>query len=254
MSLIGAYGAKKDRKIYGNHQVFSPDGILMFRCDEKKSNWYLDRGLAKKIDDITIKLNFTPRGLGNHNKEFGLTEMGNHCVCCGTGEYLTRHHVVPHEYRRHFPLELKSHNFHDVLSMCVSCHESYEREADELKRELAIKFNSPVSGITVERIEILKASKLASTLLHKSVSIPKSRAQEIKRKLKEDFYLKRLTKQKLIQISRLKSTTLKKTHGQLVVERCGSIQDFVELWRKHFIEINNPKFLPKNWSIQTRVC
>ena len=36
---------------------------------------------------------------------------------------LTRHHVVPHCYRRNFPQELKAYCSHDVLPLCHSCHE-----------------------------------------------------------------------------------------------------------------------------------
>ena len=106
--------------------MFSPDGILMFRCDYKKANWYLKRNLGEVISQypLKVKLKFKPRGLGNHNKSFGLTEMSNECVICGASEYLTRHHVVPYCYRRYFPTSIKSHNFHDVLSLCVKCHDS----------------------------------------------------------------------------------------------------------------------------------
>lgn len=253
MSLIKSYGTKKDRKIYGNYQVISPDNILMFRCDDKKARWYLSRNLAIQIDQTTVKLLFTPQGLGNHNKEFGLSEMKNHCVCCGGDEFLTRHHVVPHEYRKHFPMEVKSHNFHDVLSVCVTCHSNYERKADELKKVISKQYRSPIGGIISERKRILKLSKLASTLLIKDLVIPKSRKLQIKKKLKKSFYLKKLTQEKLTQISGLKSTVLKKTHGQIVVSKCKSLQEFVEMWRRHFVEANNPKYLPKDWSIKTSI-
>ena len=84
----------KDKKIYGNCQVLSPEGILMFRCDQKKANWYLNRDLADPInnDPLVIKLKFEPKGLGNHAKPFGLTEMVNKCVNCGSEEFLTKHH------------------------------------------------------------------------------------------------------------------------------------------------------------------
>jgi hypothetical protein len=253
MSLIKSYGTKKDKQIYGNYQVLSPDNILMFRCDEKKARWYLSRNLAISIDQTTIRLLFKPQGLGNHDKQFGLTEMKNHCVCCGIKEFLTRHHVVPHEYRRYFPLEIKSHNFHDVLSVCVTCHSNYERKADELKKKISHQYRSPIGGIISERKRILKFSKLASTLLSKDLGIPESRKVQIKKQLKKAFYLKKLTKEKLIQISGLKSTLLKKTHGEIVISKCKSLQEFVEMWRRHFVETNNPKYLPEDWSVKTKL-
>ena len=55
----------KDRKIYGNCQVLSPEGHLMFRCESKKANWYLKRDLADIITDepLVIKLKFQPNDL-----------------------------------------------------------------------------------------------------------------------------------------------------------------------------------------------
>lgn len=254
MSLLGSYGARKDRKIYGNCQVYSPDNILMFRCDEKRAKWYLIRDLAEVVGDnpFSIRLNFKPKGLGNHNKQFGLVEMKNICVVCGIDEYLTRHHVIPHCYRKYFPLCLKSHNFHDVLSMCVNCHEKYERKADDLKIELSIKYKSPIGGEVQNSKEVLKYTKIAKTLLI-SKEIPRYRQKVLKNKLKEYFGIKRLTKLKISQISDIKTLIVKKTHGQIVIEKVTNLQEFVEMWRYHFISNNDCKFLPKDWNIKTKI-
>ena len=53
---------------YGNYEVYHPKGHLMFRCDLKKINWYLDRNLAEIIETnsegkvISIRLNFKSNG------------------------------------------------------------------------------------------------------------------------------------------------------------------------------------------------
>lgn len=256
MGLIQSYGVTKDRKIYGNCQVLSPEGILMFRCDNKKANWYLNRNLAEVVNSspLTIKLNFQPRGLGNHNKEFGLTEMNNKCVCCGTEEYLTRHHVVPYCYRKFFPLKLKSHNFHDVLSLCVSCHEKYERSADRLKEFLANEYNAPINGETIDNKDLIKVSKIASTLLKEDLSkLPKSRIHELKSTIKSKSNIKRLTSKKLEELAKLKITILERTHGQIVMEQITDIQSFVEMWRDHFVTNNKCQYLPRDWSVKTKI-
>lgn len=256
MSKITSYGVDKDRKIYGNCQVLSPDGILMFRCDEKKANWYLNRNLGEVITDspLTVKLNFEPRGLGNHNKGFGLSEMGNKCVTCGNEEYLTRHHVVPYCYRRYFPLELKSHNFHDVLSLCVDCHESYERKADELKEKLAIKYDAPINGEVEKSDNLIKYIKIAKTLYGDTSTIPSSRIELLKKDIKSFFGIKRLSKARLKKISEIKSTTIRKTHGEIVISQVNDVQKFVEMWREHFITNNECKYLPENWNIKYKIC
>jgi hypothetical protein len=248
------YGVNKDRKIYGNCQVLSPDGILMFRCDDKKANWYLKRDLGEIVNPspLTVKLKFEPRGLGNHNKPFGLSEMGNKCVVCGSEEFLTRHHVVPICYRRYFPVEIKSHNFHDVLSMCIECHEGYERKADELKESLASEYNAPLNGEVEVNRDLIKFSKIALTLLGEFDKIPKSRILNMKTELKEYFGIKRLSAKRLEIISKAKYTVIKKTHGEMVIGKIDNIQKFTEMWRNHFIENNECLYLPKNWDIKNK--
>jgi hypothetical protein len=73
----------KNRKIYGNYRVYSPDDILMFRTNLKKINWYLGRNLAQKIDEESIKLTFVPNGMGCYGVGYGLGKMQNICVVCG---------------------------------------------------------------------------------------------------------------------------------------------------------------------------
>jgi hypothetical protein len=37
-----------------------------------------------------------------------------------------RHSIVPHTYRRHFPLRFKSHLSHDIVLLCLKCHQVCE--------------------------------------------------------------------------------------------------------------------------------
>lgn len=249
-----SYGVTKNRKIYGNCKVLSPDGILMFRCDKKKANWYIKRNLGDVItnDPLVVKLNFEPKGLGNHNREWGLSEMPNQCVICGDKDFLTKHHVVPYSYRKYFPLEIKSHSFHDVLSVCVDCHERYERHADELKLELSLKYNAPING-EVEKRNNIKYSKIASTLLRDDLNIPKERINELRSEIKSFFKIKRLTRSRLKSMASIKPIVIKKTHGEIVNEKIDNLQTFVEMWREHFIDKMNPQFLPKNWSVKNNI-
>jgi hypothetical protein len=43
---------------------------------------------------------------------------------------------------------------------------------------------------------------------------------------------------------------INKTHGELVVSRIDNIDDFMTSWRKHFIENNDSKYLPLDWSVE----
>jgi len=240
----------KDRKVYGNCQVQSPDGTLMFRCGERKTNWYLKKGLADIISDdpMVIRLNFEPKGKGYHNSEWGLVKMENKCVNCGSDEFLTRHHVIPYCYRKYFPIELKSHNFHDVLVMCPECHESYERKADIVKKELGDMYDAPISGITDFDKTASKMKRIAHCLLYQE-KVPKERIEEMKNILRENFGWERITNRRLVYLSNQLITKNIKNHGEIVCENIDDYQEFVEMWRKHFLENNSCGHLPKNWSI-----
>ena len=223
----------------------------MFRCGDKKANWYLNRKLADIVcnDPLTIKLNFKPNGLGNHEKGYGLGEMQNKCVNCGTLERLTKHHVVPICYRRHFPIKIKSHNFHDVLPMCDKCHDKYERKADDLKRFLAKKYKAPINGIISDDSGLIKYVKIAKSLVNET-KIPFKRKIILRNKLKEKFEIKRLTFKKIKRISEISIQENKTTHSEIVMKKLTNISKFIEMWRKHFIKNNECKFLPKKWNIK----
>lgn len=230
--------------IYENYNVLSPDSILMFRCSKKKFNWYLKKKLATSIDDYTIKLNFIPKGLGHHDKDYGLQIMNNMCVNCGSIKMLNRHHVVPICYRKFFPLEIKSHNFHDILPMCVMCHENYERKADVLKRIIADTYMSPINGETIND-GIRKYIRMANTLINGSIS--NKLRDSIRKKIKKKFNIKRLTNGKIVEISNIK--IVKRSHGEIVISKIDSITDFIKMWRNHFIENNDCKYIPSNWAV-----
>ena len=55
--------------------------------------------------------------------EFYTVEKSNRCVACGEEGHFLRYRVVPSCYRRAMPVRLKSHRSHDVVLLCVACHE-----------------------------------------------------------------------------------------------------------------------------------
>jgi hypothetical protein len=244
------------QKIYGNCQVLSPDGILMFKCDQKKAKWYLNRNLGEVLSEspLIVKLKFEPRGLGNHNKSFGLAEMKNICVNCGKTSDLNKHHVVPYCYRRYFPMELKSHNFHDVLLLCYNCHDSYERKADELKIKIGETYQIPLNGeLCNDSKELIAYVKISTALINPDAKIPKDKVNLMKKKIKNYFGIKRLDIRRLEKISKIKTIVVKKSHGEIVMSKVDNIQGFIEMWRSHFLEHNDCKHLPKGWSLKTNI-
>jgi hypothetical protein len=238
-------------KFYGNWKVFSPDGHLMFRCNEKRANWYLKRNIADLIGESIISLKFQPKGLGNHGKSFGLEPMENKCVNCGGLSNLTKHHIVPFAYRRHFPIELKSRNFHDVLLLCLYCHQNYEKKAYEFKKELGERYKFPFNSSGVGKSDLKRIKHFSKVLIQREDNLPTERKIHIYNFLEEKFgenffnYLEKLTN--------LDISENKKTHFQHVVEKIEDFQEFIEMWRKHFIENNEVKYLPKSWNIKNEL-
>ena len=176
--------------------------------------------------------------------------MDNKCVVCGTTDFLTRHHVVPICYRRFFPVSIKSHNFHDVLSVCVHCHENYEKWAFEYKLKLADEYESPINGELHDNKEFLKVKRLASCLIDGAYpNIPKWRIKEMKIEVKTYFGWKRISKKRIQDIIDLKVKIYNRTHGEIVISKVSDIGTFIKSWRRHFIETMDCKYLPKNWSV-----
>lgn len=242
---------KRKIPIYGNYKVLSPEGKLMFRCQEKKFNWYLKRNLAKIIEDSTIQLLFEPKGLG-HQSDYYLKQKDNICVVCGFSDELnlTKHHVVPYCYRKFFPPEYKDHNHHDILPLCLECHNRYECLASNFKQKISNKYNIPINGICSFDKEKYKAIKYASSLFNYENLMNNERKDKLKKYLSE-YLKKECTDQDIKNLSSeyYELTKCQTTNGELVFQKIDNLNDFIIQWRKHFIENMHPKFLPEGWKI-----
>lgn len=220
---------------YGNYRVYHPEGGLMFFCDLKKYNWYLSRNLAHVVGDKSIKLNFTPKGYGEDD-EFLIEGRKNICVVSGSSEGLTKHHVVPTQYRRYFPNRYKSNNSNDVVVLTREIHNEYELTADKYKKyledyyitESELYYNKCVSDF----------NKLKSSLRYKE-DIPPHRLFELYRDLNKVMDELGIN----ISYDRMDPIDINK----LIVERMG-VEKMIVDWKNHFVENTNPQFLPKWWN------
>ena len=248
--------------VYHNMSMIAPDGRVLCRCGPKKVQWYLSRGLAKVLSEepLVIQLNFEPGGNGESDDAYQLADKDNHCVVCGRDDYNTKHHIVEYEYRQHMPLEYKSHNSYDLMILCGPCHTRYEIEAAKLKAELATKYNAPVNGkgwffdTTIGKLKkSVKALEVAGD------KMPAARVAEIQKLIRE--YLGKndtdpILPEELQRISQLEPVTRTEqyqTHGEAVVS-CLSTQEllteFIQMWRKHFIDTMQPQFLHPQWGVE----
>lgn len=267
-----------------NWEVYHPDGTHMFTCGEKKANWYLERDLAVRTADGKIMLTFEPKGNGFENNEvFGKSVREAICVVTGLEEGLQRHHIVPYCYRTYFPEAYKSKNHHDVVLINHEKHSEYEQLATQYKDEIAQMFDVK----TIQEFNIEYTHKLReigrenAILINNILSIFKTYgriSKEVKleklNKISESTGIpfKTVCNYNYIQLYKmylvLKDEHMKQQqefkqiyrkeydHGYHVVQQLDTeekIEDFVKLWRNHFIDTMQPEFMPNGWSIDFRI-
>ncbi|KAG8642280.1 hypothetical protein MANES_12G066500v8 [Manihot esculenta] len=133
--------------VYHNCRIYANDGRLLCYCDKRKLEWYLNRELAKLVDDNppAIMLLFEPKGRPeDEDNDFYIQSKKNICVSCGEGNHYLRYRIIPSCYRMHFPEHLKSHRSHDIVLLCVDCHEIAHAAAEKHKKEVAAEFGIPL--------------------------------------------------------------------------------------------------------------
>lgn len=254
----------RQRPLYYNCYLLAPDGESLCTCDIKKAEWYIEKGLADKVNDdpFTVQLRFEPAGRPTSKDDYYLQEKENVCVVCGSKESYVRKQVVPKEYRRYFPPSLKDHASHDVLLLCMSCHVRSTQYDTVLRYQLADECNAPIDmGSGTKQLsdhDLQKVRSAARALLNPKANIPEFRKTELKKVL-EDFYgTSDFSPEILQQAAEIEYRVDNKDyapHGKLVVrfiEKNGGLHMFEKRWRQHFVKTMKPQFLPKNWSIHHR--
>lgn len=274
---------KRISKLYGNCQVYSPQGNLMFLCLEKKAKWYLDRDLAYKIHEpitnvkwfdsllyyfkikkdkvLKIKLKFEPKSEGNKDDLYSLSIKENRCVVTGEDNVfdLTKHHIVPHCYRKHMPEHYKSANSHDIVPLCIEKHLEYEEKyATKLKNRIGDEYGVPLNGIlSITDEKHSKAYRSANALKVGGDKIPEERKNFLLKEIQEYLSKENITDEDINDILKVKPGfyTKEKDHAETVIktilEKEGEegLEEFIKMWRKDFIDNMNPSYMPKYWDI-----
>jgi len=119
------------RPLYDNILLLSQDGKPLARCGWRRATWYLRNDLAtciiKEGEEMKVQLKFRPKhktkGLVG---QFYLEKRSNLCVVCGAAGH-RRKYVVPRRIRKLLPVVMKSHQSHDILLLCASCHDTSQR-------------------------------------------------------------------------------------------------------------------------------
>lgn len=252
--------------IYNNGALYSPDGILLCRCNKSKLEWYVSNGLAGiiSVDPFAVKLLFQPKALGHVGDDYHLQDMLNKCCVCGENKFLTRHHVVPWCYRRYFAVFFAvewrhyKRDHHDILPVCIECHRQYEDHfGDSYRRRIATEYNAPLNGVGFyeDYQNRYVVTKLARTILKYNQKIPPTKMSAMIDRIEKRLGHKP-DKSELEILSARKlcpKSEQYKSHGELVVSSIRDLNLFVQSWRRHFTDAMKPKYMPSHWFIDRLV-
>ncbi|XP_068802277.1 exonuclease 3'-5' domain-containing protein 2 isoform X1 [Struthio camelus] len=255
------YSARKS-PLYDNCFLHAPDGQPLCTCDRKKAQWYLDKGIGELVstDPFVVKLQFEPSGRPESQVDYYLTVKENLCVVCGKRESYIRKNIVPHEYRRHFPIQMKDHNSHDVLLLCTSCHAVSNYYDNHLKQQLAEEFGAPIGseeGVRLLEDPLRRQVRSGARALLNADSLPDPRRAELLQGIKDFFNTEAVTPEMLQEAAGLETRICNESyipHGLKVVQ-CfakGGLRSLMQLerrWRQHFLDSMQPKYLPEQWSV-----
>lgn len=160
--------------VYHNCRIYANDGRLLCYCDRRKLEWYVQRNLAKLVDENppAIMLLFEPKGRPeDEDNDFYIQSKKNMCVGCGEKSHYLRYRIIPSCYRMHFPEHLKSHRSHDIVLLCVDCHETAHAAAEKYKRKIAKEFGIPLFvGKVADPGQFQATSESTSSALNEGVS------------------------------------------------------------------------------------
>lgn len=259
------YSARKS-PLYDNCFLHAPDGQPLCTCDKKKAKWYLDKGIGvlKSEDPFVVQLLFEPSGRPESQQDYYLTAKENLCVVCGKVDSYIRKNIVPHEYRRHFPTEMKDHNSHDILLLCTGCHAASNVFDGFLKQRLADEFAAPQGcedGVRLlEDSDRRRVRSAARALLTAGDGLPELRRLELQHLIRDFLNLNQdqlLNAETLQHVAGLETRILNEAyvpHGLKVVRAHAErgLQGLMELerrWRQHFLTTMEPRHLPQLWSV-----
>lgn len=218
------------------------------------------RGTVVSDEPFTVRLSFEPSGRSvGEVGEYYRTPRDSICVVCGKTEDLIRKNVVPHEYRKFFPTIMKSKTSHDVLLLCVHCHQCSNIGDLKMRQKLQNKCDAPLNGVMSEedieaKKKLMQEQRWANALINVQV-LPEKRKVELKKLLETAYPDQEINEEFLTNLLSKQSVSVSihaPSHGEMVVKRFRETEGLVELekiWRQHFIDLMEPKFMPKLWDL-----
>ncbi|XP_070492794.1 exonuclease 3'-5' domain-containing protein 2-like [Chironomus tepperi] len=261
MSKVLKRSYTKSTNLYDNCFLQAPDSTLLCTCDRKKAEWYVSKGLGTLVESeptFTVRLNFKPAGMPvGEVGEYYQAKKENKCVVCGREDELIRKNVVPHEYRRYFPIVMKEKSSHDICLLCFHCHQISNMSDIKIKRMLEAKCDAPIYELPHNEDDLKKfryIQRSARALLNQKIKIPEQRRTELEKIVQAAYPDKTLTTDFLNEIVNESEPQIehKTSHGELVVDFYKKNDGLIELekiFRQHFLDTMQPQFMPKLWNI-----
>ena len=244
------YKTKKTNASYGNFKILDPDGNLVGMCDVKRYRWYIRQNIAVPVADKTIKLMNQPT-YKNDRVICPPVERDAICVACGVDNDLTKFHVVPSQFKKHFPENKKEHNSSDVILLCGKCSDHANKVTDMFKNIIFDMLGvSPKNFTDPTKVNIRKfAMKVDKNKNHGKPYDAELKELKILLGREHDT----LTDQEIKDCRNMSSDTEYKgfnTIGEYVTnvfKNNNKIDYFSTKWRDNFVENLEPKYLPQDF-------
>ncbi len=247
----------QEKNLYGNIEIYSPNMVFMFYCNQRKLDFYVRKDLAKQIGEKKFQLTFEPKGLGYANLEDGYTQIGhptireNRCVVTGVTHDLTRHHIVPSQFRKHLPDKYKC-SFLLVVLVNAREHRRYTIAEQKFYNVLAEKYGVPKWEPQTESPN-RKPNNIAYALITHSSAIPEDVQVNLRREFTELTGLEPNDTNLLAYNTKRPKNGHDGLFGAELVAKVTDYDEFERIWLNHFIETTNPRFLPEDLILRYNV-
>ncbi|KAF4017598.1 hypothetical protein G4228_009205 [Cervus hanglu yarkandensis] len=241
---------------------------ILEKCQDVVDIPFRSKGLSRSGEEVNGEATESQQKIRNKKSKADGTMPGNHQgrdprkhkrKPLGVG-YSARKNVIPHEYRKHFPIEMKDHNSHDVLLLCTSCHAISNYYDNHLKQQLAREFQAPIGseeGLRLLEDPERRQVRSGARALLNAESLPAHRKEELLQALREFYRTDTVTEEMLQEAASLETRISNENyvpHGLKVVQRHtqGGLRSLMQLesrWRQHFLDSMQPRHLPQQWSV-----
>lgn len=244
--------------------------------------------LAKEKDVKCIRLLFKHNGKTTNKEEHSSSEKlylrsakQNICVSCGSDGYHIRDYIVPYSYRSLLSEDYKSHMSHDIVILCPDCHVRCERSTKKrmisMENELRMKMtgNDAFCSPVVDDPYLYHVRSRAIALVKWKDTIPMDKIDSYEEEVRsylakccndeaEKALIQRgtqpLTKTQLEKVCGIKCRVKNPRYvpGSEIVVRSldedpKKIEEFIMGWRKNFLTIVGPRYMPTGWRVDNPV-